>query len=60
MRIVPDRVGVAVDVPMVAHPVLDCLDTYMDDIPVRTHHHRLRAECIGTGALSAPVAAERL
>ena len=56
MRIVSDRVGVAVDVPMEAHSVLDHFDFYTDDIPVRTRHHRLPVECFGTGGLPAPVA----
>src|SRR6266480_2912132 len=60
MQSVPDCLSAFVAVPMVAHPVLDRFDTYTGDIPVRTHHHRLPVECIGTGGLTAPVALERL
>ena len=57
MQIVPDYAGVVEVVPMEAHLAPERLGCryYMDDIPVHTHHHRLRAECIDTGCLPSPV-----
>ena len=54
MRSVPGREGVVVVVPRVELH-LACFGSYMVDTPVRTHHRRLRAECIGTVGLPAPV-----
>ena len=54
MQIVRDYAGVLVAVPMV-ELLPACFGSHMGDIPVRTHHRHLRAECFGTAGLPVPV-----